>query len=182
MGETEEISCPCDEASRENCAPCHGFPYWTLEVLRRIEYAKKWGMRKLSENEVTSYDNKCAHCTCTKASCENCASCKTLPSCLFTKSARSEKEPKTIKLSKSMVYGIHDHMIWEDDGPKIVKELSPADNRPPNVMCLGCRFYIDELCHALTEPPFKGYTAFKPPGPPDELDVCDFYKEMKKNE
>jgi len=80
------------------------------------------------------------------------------------------------------VYGIHDHAVWENGGFKLVKQLSPVVNRPKNAICLKCLHYRDELCHALTEPPFTGYQPFKPLGPPDELDVCDFYKEMKKIE
>lgn len=31
MSEIEEISCPCEEASRENCATCQDLPDWYFD-------------------------------------------------------------------------------------------------------------------------------------------------------
>jgi len=83
-------------------------------------------------------------------------------------------------LSKTMVYGIHDHMIWENGGFKLVKELSPVEERPPNAVCLKCVHFEDGLCFVFTKPPFVGYSPHKPFGPTDELVLCDDYKEMEK--
>ena len=87
----------------------------------------------------------------------------------------SENKPV---LSKSMVYGIHDHMIWENGEFKLVKELSPVDERPPNAVCLKCVHFEDDLCFVFTKPPFAGYSPHKPFGPTDELVLCDFYKDV----